>query len=167
MTQKAMTPARRPTVKSKVFEERVHDTYKSSAKLPTPTLCGECGAVFAKGRWQWLLPPPEPAHAGMCPACRRIHDRFPAGFVKLDGEFLAAHRDELLELARNLEKKEKSERPLQRIMDVVDENGGVLITTTDIHLAHGIGEALHHAYKGTLDSHYNREEKLLRVHWSR
>ena len=150
-----------------MLAERVHDTYRTRAKLPTPTLCGECGAVFAKGRWQWLLPPPERAHAGTCPACHRIHDRFPAGYVKLIGVFLAAHREELIDLARNFEKKEKSEHPLQRIMDVVEENGGVLITTTDIHLAHGIGEALHNAYKGKLDSRYNREEKLLRVHWSR
>ena len=166
MTMKSVAPGRLPTFRSQLFAERVHDTYKTDAKLPTPTLCGECGAVFAKGRWQWL-PPPERAHAGTCPACHRIHDRCPAGYVKLDGEFLAAHRDELIELARNFEKKEKSEHPLQRIMDVVKEDGGVLITTTDIHLAHGIGEALHRAYKGTLDSHYNRDEKLLRVHWSR
>jgi hypothetical protein len=77
------------------------------------------------------------------------------------------HRTELTELARNLEKKEKAEHALERIMDIVDEDGGVLITTTDIHLAHGIGEALHHAYKGKLESHYSPEEKLLRVRWSR
>ena len=57
--------------------------------------------------------------------------------------------------------------PLQRIVDIVKEDGGLLVTTTDVHLAHGIGEALHHAYKGALDSHYDAEEKLLRVRWRR
>ena len=166
MTRKSIAPGARPRNKSKIFAERVHDAYKSSAKLPTPTLCPQCGAVFAEGRWSWL-PRPEAAHSEMCPACHRIHDHFPAGYVKLEGEFLAQHRAELIQLVRNLEKKEKAEHPLQRIIDIVDEDGGVLVTTTDIHLAHGIGEALHHAYKGTLDSHYSPEEKLLRARWSR
>ena len=166
MTQKSIAPGRPPAHKSKVFEEHVHDTYKSSTKLPTPTLCPQCGAVFANGRWGWL-PRPEAAHSEMCPACHRIHDHFPAGYVKLEGEFLAQHRAEVFQLVRNLEKKEKAEHPLQRVMDIVDEEEGVLITTTDVHLAHGIGEALLHAYKGTLDSHYNPGEKLLRVRWSR
>lgn len=87
--------------------------------------------------------------------------------MKLDGEFLAEHRTELIDLIRNVEKREKPEHPLKRIMVIVDEDGGVMVSTTDIHLAHGIGEALHRAYKGTLDSHYNRAEKLLRVRWSR
>lgn len=166
MTRKSIPPGRQPVYRSKLFPEHVHDAYKSSVKLPSPTLCPECGAVFADGRWQWQVRP-EAAHSEMCPACHRMHDRFPAGYVKLEGEFLAGHRGELIELVRNLEKKEKAEHPLQRIIDIVDEQGGVLVTTTDIHLAHGIGEALRHAYKGALDSHYNREEKLLRVRWHR
>jgi hypothetical protein len=42
-----------------------------------------------------------------------------------------------------------------------------LVTTTDVHLARGIGEALHHAYPGELEFHYNPEQNLLRVNWSR
>ena len=166
MTRKAIAPGRQPTYRSKLFPEHVHDAYKSSAKLPTPTVCPECSAVFADGRWQWLAQPAS-AHRELCPACHRIQDRFPAGYVKVEGEFARGHRTELIELARNLEKKERAEHALQRIIDIADEDGGFLITTTDIHLAHGIGEALHHAYRGALESHYNREEKLLRVRWSR
>ena len=166
MTRPSAAPRGARAGRSGVFQEYVHDAYKSSAKLPTPTLCPECGAVFADGRWQWLSKP-EAAHSERCPACHRIHDRFPAGYVKLEGDFLAQHRDELVQLVRNLESREKAEHPLQRVMDIVDEDGGVLVTTTDVHLAHGIGEALHHAYQGALDSRYNREEKLLRVRWAR
>jgi hypothetical protein len=52
-------------------------------------------------------------------------------------------------------------------MKIEDEDDGVLITTTDIHLARGIGEALHHAYQGELEYHYNEQENLLRVVWAR
>jgi len=52
-------------------------------------------------------------------------------------------------------------------MKIEDQDDGILITTTDIHLARGIGEALHHAYQGELEYHYNEQENLLRVVWAR
>jgi NMD protein affecting ribosome stability and mRNA decay len=122
--------------------------------------------VFQDGRWQWT-PAPASARNHTCPACQRIHDDFPAGYVTLKGEFLTAHRDEVLQLVHNTEAREKREHPLQRIMKIVDNSEGILITTTDIHLARGIGDALHHAYRGKLDYHYNPEQSLLRVHWER
>ena len=52
-------------------------------------------------------------------------------------------------------------------MDIEKTEHGTSITTTDIHLARGIGEALHHAYQGELEFHYNPEQNLLRVNWRR
>ena len=52
-------------------------------------------------------------------------------------------------------------------MRIEDQDDGIQITTTDIHLARGIGEALHHAYQGELEYHYNERENLLRVVWER
>jgi len=51
-------------------------------------------------------------------------------------------------------------------MAVEEKDGATLVTTTDIHLARGIGEALHHAYQGELQYHYNPEQNLLRVNWT-
>jgi len=147
-----------------IFQEHEHDAYKANGKLSEPTICLQCGAVFHQGRWQWCQPPAN-AHRAMYPACHRIHDHFPAGFLTLQGEFFRAHRDEIMHLARNHEHHEREERPLQRIMAVEEKDGTTLVTTTDIHLARGIGEALHHAYQGELEFHYNREQNLLRVSW--
>lgn len=148
------------------FQERVQDTYKTKGKLPEPTVCPECGAIYHKGRWQWL-PRPDRAHEQLCPACHRVHDQLPAGYVTLAGEFLGQHRDEILHLVRNHAEKARTEHPLERIIAVGDHDGGVMVTTTDIHLARGIGEALEHAYQGELEFHYNENENLLRVHWQR
>jgi hypothetical protein len=43
----------------------------------------------------------------------------------------------------------------------------LVIETTDIHLPRTIGEALHRAYQGELEYHYNEEEYYLGVSWKR
>jgi hypothetical protein len=43
-------------------------------------------------------------------------------------------------------------------MAIEKTKDGTLVTTTDIHLARGIGDALHHAYRGELEFHYNPEQ---------
>ena len=152
--------------KDRLIREHVHDSYKLRRKLPEPTLCPECGAVYQGGRWQWAARPSE-AHEHMCPACHRIHDRYPAGSVSLSGPFVEEHRQELTNVARNEEAKAKTAHPLKRIMSIEDGEGTILITTTDPHLARGIGEAMHRAYQGDLDFHYVEETNLVRVTWRR
>lgn len=149
-----------------VPQEHNHDPYKSERKPGGHVACPECKAVFAKGRWQWGTPDAS-ARDELCPACRRIRDRLPAGFVRIDGPFFREHRDEMLKLVRNHAEHVKSEHALERIMAIEDHDEHTMVTTTDIHLARGIGEALHHAYQGSLDFEYLEAEPLLRVHWSR
>jgi len=166
MTNRSNPAGFHPIRHDRLLQEAVHDTYQIKGKLPEPTVCPDCGAVFHTGRWQWL-DKPKGAHQASCPACHRVRDGFPAGYVSLAGEFLAAHEAEILQLIQHREAREKAEHPLQRIMDIEKTEHGALVTTTDIHLARGIGEALHHAYQGELEFHYNPEQNLLRVNWSR
>lgn len=155
-----------PLSRDQLYQELVHDSYKAGHKLREPTRCPDCGAVFQNGRWIWGTAPAA-AHEERCPACHRVHDKFPAGFVALKGAFLVEHRDEILHLLRNHESKEKAEHPLQRIMAIVDDADGMMVTTTDIHLARDLAQALQRAYKGELELHYNKQENLLRATWAR
>lgn len=157
----------KPVRHDQLRQEYEHDTYRPPEKLPEPSVCADCGAVYDRGRWLWAERPAD-AEEVLCPACRRIRDHYPAGFLFLAGAFLDSHRDELMHLLRHHEEKAKSEHALVRIMDIEDdEDGGLLVTTTDIRLARDLGEALHRAYDGELEFHYNEGEKLLRVHWRR
>jgi NMD protein affecting ribosome stability and mRNA decay len=142
------------------------DPYRHAAKPPEPTTCPECHATFTEGRWTWDKAP-EDANELLCPACQRIQDRFPAGFVTIKGAFFEEHRDEIVRLIESHEKKEKAARPLQRIMAMDAKRDGLEVTTTDSHLARGIAEALHGAYKGELKLRYSRDENLLRATWRR
>jgi len=149
-----------------LLQEVVHDAYKSRRKLPEPARCKDCGALWRRGRWSWGTAPAG-AHSARCPACKRIRDRLPAGYVSLGGGFFAAPREEVLGRVRRCEVAEKRGHPLERIMDIKADGAGVLVTTTGAHLAHRIGDALKRAYKGELDARYLKAEKLLRVKWSR
>jgi len=142
------------------------DPYRATAKLPGPAYCPSCKAVYNAGRWTWDRKPAD-AYEHKCPACQRIHDKFPAGYVMIKGEFFRDNRDEIIALITSKEDREKAEHPLQRIMAIEDVRDGLQVTTTDSHLARGIGEALHDAYKGDLKLRYSRDENLLRATWKR
>jgi hypothetical protein len=148
------------------IRELIHDPYKSKRKLPEPTVCAECFAVYHDGRWQWR-DRPAGAQQAVCPACDRARDEYPAGQVTVSGPFSTEHREEILNLVWNQEQKTKAERPLDRIMGIEESKDTVVIKTTDIHLPRAIGEALHRAYKGELDYRYTDEEYYLDVKWKR
>jgi NMD protein affecting ribosome stability and mRNA decay len=153
--------------RARLLQELTHDPYKSKRKLREPVACPGCGAIYRAGRWQWG-PKPEDADSRICPACRRIKEDVPAGFLSLQGSFLENHLEEILNLARNVGEREKENHPLKRIMATQNlDGGGLLITTTDSNLARGIGEALRSAYGGELNYQYGEESDILRAGWSR
>ena len=152
--------------RDKMIQPERQDVYRNRGKYHEPTVCADCGALFEGGRWSWGKAPAGAARA-VCPACRRIADRFPAGRVELSGDFYRDHRDEILNLVRNAEAAEKAERPMERIMAIADEAGRALVTTTGIHVARRIGESLARSYQGEMDYRYGDGEDSIRVVWAR
>jgi NMD protein affecting ribosome stability and mRNA decay len=152
--------------RDRLVQQKQHDTYKEDRKWPEPTACAECNAVYIEGRWTWHEPSFK-ANKVLCPACRRIAENYPAGYLELKGSFFKKHQEEMLNLIRNEEKEEKGEHPLERIMDITEEDEQTLITTTGIHIARRIGEAVSRAYKGDLSFTYGDGEKTIRMLWDR
>ena len=152
--------------RDRLIQEKRHDTYQEQRKLPEPTVCSECGAVYLEGRWAWWEAAVN-AHAIVCPACQRIKDNFPAGYLEIRGGFFASHSGEINNLIRNLEAQEKKAHPMERIMAIAGEGERNLVTTTGIHLARRIGEALNNAYQGELAFAYGDGEKSIRLTWLR
>lgn len=172
MPRRAMSPTSNSPAgtatryRDRIFDDKKHDPYQSNAKYKEPTVCGDCHAVFHEGRWMWAATPAD-AKEARCPACRRTHDRLPAGFVTLTGEFLASHREEVLALVRHVAAHERQEHPLHRLMQVEERSDRVDVTTTDIHSPQRIAEALKSAYQGNFKVHYGHDEYTVRVDWHR
>jgi hypothetical protein len=159
----ALHPHFRPIQRLQLMTMPRHDAYEARGK-PEPGVCEDCGVVWSKGHWHWGAAPAQTGRL-LCPACRRIREHAPAGFLRLSGPALARDRAELLALLHNHAQRERDEHPLQRIMAVEDDGEAVVVTTTDIHLARGLGDALYAARRGELDYRYNDNEHLLYVHW--
>lgn len=167
MAKARSTTGSPPVYRNKPLTPRLDDSYKTRAKYAEPTACPECNAVYHDGRWQWLALPSAPTWE-LCPACQRIRDDMPAGFVNAEGNFLKEHRLEIRSLVSHVGEKEKASRPLNRIIEMIDTNeDALLVKTTDAHLARAIGEALRHAYQGELKIQQAPDENLARVHWRR
>lgn len=152
--------------KDRLLKERRHDVYRNRSKLPQASLCTECGAAFCGGRWTWE----HPSHCQnetLCPACRRVREHMPAGEVMISGPFFMTHHDEIMNLVRNIEKSEKTTHPLERIMELKDQPESMMVTTTGMHLANGIGRALASAYKGSMEVKYLDGEHYVKVCWTR
>jgi len=145
---------------------RDHDAYRPDHKLPEHTACPQCHASIHDGRWQWMAADSDASNV-VCPACRRIHDGFPAGYVSVEGDFFAKHRVELMNLVQRHATRATAEHPMRRLMKAEDTPEGVMFTTTDTHLAREIGGALHDAYGGNVNYSFADARDLLRVYWHR
>jgi NMD protein affecting ribosome stability and mRNA decay len=159
-------PGSVPRRNQRVLNDERLDPYQARGKYQEPTVCSDCGAVFRRGRWAHG-DAPDGANRDRCPACRRIREKLPAGWVVLEGPFYAAHRDELLRLVRHEADNERLEHPINRIMDIEEHSERAVVTTTDIHTPHRIGTALERAYQGELEMRYGDEEYSIRVSWRR
>jgi hypothetical protein len=153
--------------KDRLIQEYIHDPYFSKTKLQDPSVCEKCGVVFHSGVFDWPDSVPPGAAKMVCPACRRIGDKFEGGTITLEGQFLFDRKQEIMNIIKNTEKAEKNRRPLERIMSINEYDDRIEVTTTYEHLARRIGEAVNSAYKGNLELQYGEGKKYIRVRWRR
>jgi hypothetical protein len=122
--------------------------------------------VFRDGRWRRSDSKPAPAGA-LCPACRRVEGHHPAGELRLAGPFVAAHRQDVLATVQRVAEREGAGHPLERIAEIRDEGDEIVVTTTGVHLARAMGQALRHAWHGVLEIEDDDAELGVRVQWRR
>jgi hypothetical protein len=144
--------------------DQATDPYEAHLKPREPTVCGNCRAVYHLGRWQWVTHPPEAAE-DLCPACRRIRDKSPAGVLTLHGMPPGERTNAIIALLRHQEQAEREDHPLNRIMEITQSSGNVVVTTTDIHLPRRLGEAVKQVLHGKLDIRFADTDYFVRADW--
>ncbi len=137
-------------------------------KHPSDTKCPGCGLVFQAGVWKWsTLNPKRSMQAKLCPACQQIRDGRAGGVVELGGNFTVAHRQDLLNRIRNVERLALTERPLERIISIREEKQQIVVSATTEHLIARIGKAIQRDFGGVLDLKYAPEDKFATARWRR
>jgi len=152
--------------KDRLIKDSRKDAYIDQITLKDPAICSKCNAVYTNGRWTWKTTE-QTTSKTTCPACRRISDNYPAGYIEIKGNFFQIHSTDILNLINNTEQLEKNERPLERIISITEHENKTVITTTGIHIARRIGEALNRSYQGNFLFQYADGEKSIRVFWER
>ncbi len=170
MARTLYSPASRKNV------DRETDPYIPRKSASAVGICPKCRAIYRNKRWvidekEFAALTRKGAGTGIawrrCPACRKIADGFPAGVVTLSGGYLRDHREDILNLVRNEEKRAMGINPLERIIRLEDKGEGLEIATTDEKLAQRIGREVRKACQGTVEYKWSEDSKLLRVNWAR
>lgn len=149
--------------RDRLIKQARHDAYHEKQKFPDPTVCTECGVRFSDGRWLWTDTVDEPANETICPACRRAAEQNPAGVIDIQGGFYEDRMDEVLNLINNTERDETLQHPMERLIQVVSDDDGARVTTTGVHIARRIGDAVSRAYGGEYSIEYLDDEKRVRI----
>lgn len=139
--------------------------YVRRRKAPGALVCPDCGVLMHSGKWYFGAPPLAELKEERCPACRRVRERYPAGTLRFPPRFLK-HKREIVQLARNIEKLEKAEHPLERLMDVEESDGRLVVTTTGVHLARQIAHRVSKRFHAKPRFRYADGERLVHVDWA-
>ncbi len=159
-----------------LYDVKLHDPYMDRSHYKDPTICPKCGLVFHNKRWvrneelkkKFEASGTEIAHK-LCPACKKIEDRYPLGILELRGPYLMNQEKKqlILNTVRREAANEESRNPLARIMQIKEEDGRVVIWTTTESLARRLGRVVYKAFKGDLKISFSESNKFIRVLWER
>jgi NMD protein affecting ribosome stability and mRNA decay len=113
------------------FSEDKDDPYRID-KRPDGAYCEQCGIVYIDKNWKLKAIEREKKVPIICPACRKINDKYYMGVLTISGEFLKEHKDEIINLIKNEEKKLRSKNSLPRIALIEELNGAIVVNTTSV-----------------------------------
>jgi hypothetical protein len=149
------------------------DPYAVRGAQPGPAVCKECHAIYEKKRWRFDEPAYEKlisqkrTKAVICPACVKVHDRYPDGVLTLQWPGLPEHRRDVLGLLHKEAARAQEVNPLERIMKIEDDGKELRVFTTNTKLAQRMGREMERAFKGKTSYHWAHRDKLVRVYWER
>jgi hypothetical protein len=160
-----------------------NDPYSMKSAPKGLLQCPECHAVYHRKRWSLLGTASSrtgKSAAGIsrkpvsqvmvpqdyiCPACRKLRDRYAEGFLSLHWPNWETHKVEILGLIHNEEGRATRNNPLERVMTIRTRPDGADLETTTEHFAQRLGKHLERAFKGKITYKWSHKDKQARVEW--
>ncbi len=171
---KAMSTAKKGYKLSYKKKTATTDSYLPRGASRSVSVCGSCRAVYMNKRWYIGEDTAKVAAKEMktvlvvCPACLKIRDNFPGGIVTLKGDYVLAHKKDLMKLIKNEEDRARGLNPLERVMSIKENgHGSLVVSTTNEKLAQRLGRAIKKAFHGVVAYNWSHDNKLVRVDWER
>ncbi len=140
-------------------------------------ICSRCGAMHDGRKWtyreenekdktqnRWVK---GRVSVSLCPGCLRTKRGEVEGVVTLRGSFLKAHAMEIGNLIRRTAARVSRRNVGARIIREIQDDDGIVIQTTDQHLAEKIGKEVEKAFKGSLRIMWQEQDRFVRVIWER
>jgi hypothetical protein len=154
--------------------QQLRDPYIPQKGYEEHTLCPVCNAIYHKKRWVFdpkllkELKKNKDFITHICPADKKIKDKYAMGKVYLSGAFIDEHTDEIIKVIKNEEKKAKENNPLDRLISLQKQDGSIYAETTSDALAMRIGHHLKKSYKGSSEEFKFRQgDKFVEIRWTR
>jgi hypothetical protein len=124
----------------------------ATGRLPEPTACERCGAVFVRRTWrrQGNIPAArlDELRWTICPACAQARAAVGFGRVLVRGAFAAANDALIRQRIANVAERAAFTQPERRISSMEREGDTLEIITTSQKLAHRIVHELKKLFRG-------------------
>lgn len=148
------------------FLEDEDDPYR--VELEDGSYCTECGISYINKNWKLNALEKYKKKAIICPACKKIKENYYLGILESKGSFLQEHKEEIRNILKNEEERQRAKNALPRIGKIEEtEDGKLIVYTTSVRLAYRLGKAVYNACKGDLTIKWSDGEHFTRVYWNR
>ncbi|MFO0704446.1 MAG: hypothetical protein U0517_00500 [Candidatus Andersenbacteria bacterium] len=135
--------------------------------------CPICRSIFYRKSWHTDPRKYEQISQNLdlarkCPACHKTQLDLPEGIVTLSAldTFDKQHREELINLVRNIADRAFRRDPMDRIYKMLDKGNEIVAYTTENQLAVAIGNEVKRALGGDLNIDFShRDNEIARVVW--
>jgi NMD protein affecting ribosome stability and mRNA decay len=124
----------------------------AAGRLPEPSLCERCGAVFSGRVWRRdrkvtgaLL---ERSRWVRCPACTQAAAESGFGRVRIRGRYALAHEEPIRRRLANVASRAARTQPERRISTIDRRDDAIEVITTSQKLAHRIVHELKKVFRG-------------------
>lgn len=98
---------------------------------------------------------------------KKLESSEPPGRILLCGFYFSEHREEIMALAQEVERREREIHPHDKILSIQNTGRSTIITTSGTNLPRRIASALFYAFKGQVTFKYDRDLDRVRMTWSR